>query len=139
MLQLSCGKFVLMGVLRKTRSVKELLQQFDSTDRALSVVYLVAQLRESMNKTTVYRILERLEDSGELHSFNDSSGLMWYAKCQPTCSEHEHHDIHPHFQCKNCGKVECLEVEINVPNISTHKIESASVLLTGHCEACKGK
>jgi len=92
-----------------------------------------------MNKTTVYRILERLEDSGELHSFNDSSGLMWYAKCQPTCTEHEHNDIHPHFQCKDCGKVECLEIEINVPKLATHKIENTSVLLTGQCETCQKK
>lgn len=125
-----------MAVMRKTRSVKQLLDEFKSSEGALSVVFLVKQLKENMNKTTVYRILDRLEENGQLHSFTDSSGLMWYAKCESSCSEDNHHDVHPHFQCNDCGKVECLDVEINIPQVRNRRIDKTSVLLTGKCEAC---
>ncbi|NRA93639.1 MAG: transcriptional repressor, partial [Psychroserpens sp.] len=70
-----------MSIIRKTKSVKMLLEIFESTKSALSVVDLVEQLKSEMNKTTVYRILERLENEGVLHSFNGINGLKWYAKC----------------------------------------------------------
>ena len=55
-----------MGIIRKTQSVKTLLNVFEQSDEAISVVGLVKQLNEKMNKTTVYRILERLEEDGIL-------------------------------------------------------------------------
>ena len=62
-------------------------------------------VKGEMNKTTVYRILDRLEQDGTIHCFNGKDGLKWYAKCNG-CSENHHYDLHPHFQCNNCDKVE---------------------------------
>jgi Fur family ferric uptake transcriptional regulator len=36
-------------------------------NKALSAIDLVERLKSEMNKTTVYRILERLEDKGMIH------------------------------------------------------------------------
>lgn len=124
-----------MGVVRKTKSVKTLMSIFENSGSALSVVDLVDQLKTEMNKTTVYRILERLEGEGTIHSFTGSNGLKWYAKCS-SCTSHHHDDIHPHFECRDCGKVECLEVEVTIPKIKNLHIESADVLLTGQCSDC---
>lgn len=124
-----------MGVSRKTKSVSELLGVFEQTDNALSVVELVKQLDEKMNKTTVYRILDRLEDSGELHTFMGKDGLKWYAKCHD-CSSSHHADLHPHFQCRDCGKSECLDIEIALPKVSHHRIDTAELLLVGSCQDC---
>ena len=124
-----------MGVIRKTKSVKTLLSVFEQTDGAISVVDLVKRLDKQMNKTTVYRVLERLKEDGQLHSFIGKDGVRWYAKCHQ-CSSEYHQDLHPHFQCKDCGKTACLSFEITIPNIPNYKIDSADILLVGQCEHC---
>jgi Fur family ferric uptake transcriptional regulator len=124
-----------MGVVRKTKSVVTVLNLFELSDYALLAVSLVELLNKKMNKTTVYRILERLEDEGILHSFAGKDGLTWYAKCKG-CSSSNHVDSHPHFQCRECGKSECLSIDVQVPAISNHKVDSAELLLLGHCADC---
>ena len=125
-----------MGVVRRTKSVAAVLEVFQHTNNAVSVVKLVEDLKELMNKTTVYRILDRLEDQGTLHSFTGRDGLTWYANCSNNCTSSHHTDMHPHFQCSDCGKTACLEVDIAIPKIPNYKINSAELLLVGQCEAC---
>jgi len=125
-----------VGIIRKTKSVRAILDQFKKADTAISVVDMVDRVGQDMNKTTVYRILERLEDEGSLHSFMGGDGNRWYAKCKG-CSSHEHQDTHPHFQCKDCGKTECLTLDISIPSLPGHKVESASLLLVGQCQECQ--
>ncbi len=124
-----------MGVVRQTKSVRIILDRFENHTEALSVVDLVKDLGDVMNKTTIYRILDRLDEDGVLHSFLGKDGMKWYAKCQ-SCSAHEHHDVHPHFQCKSCGKTECLSIEVTIPAITNKHVESAQVLILGECDAC---
>lgn len=124
-----------MGIIRKTKSVKTLLEVFEQADSALSVVELVERLHREMNKTTVYRILDRLEDDGTLHSFMGRDGLKWYAKCRG-CTASQHTDAHPHFQCRGCGKTECLTLDVSIPSVPNRKVDSAELLLIGLCEEC---
>ena len=124
-----------MGIVRKTKSVEALLEVFKQSEHAISVVDLVRQVKQDMNKTTVYRILDRFEQDGIVHSFLGKNGLRWYAKCQ-SCSSDHHIDLHPHFQCENCGKIECLDTNFSIPSISNHTVESAQLLLIGRCEEC---
>lgn len=124
-----------MGVLRKTKSVKLLLEEFDKDSSAISVITLIERLNSQMNKTTVYRVLDKLEDDGLLHSFLGKNGHKWYAKCSG-CSSSVHHDVHPHFECTSCGKVECLTIHITIPEIPNRKVELSQVFLQGKCEAC---
>lgn len=124
-----------MGVIRKTKSVETLLAIFENNKAAVSVVQLIDLLKEKMNKTTIYRILERIENDGVVHSFMDKDGLKWYAACHG-CSSTEHIDIHPHFQCQDCGKIDCLTVDMQIPPIPNRKINFSQVLLIGQCESC---
>jgi len=125
-----------MSVVRKTKLVEAVIEHFKQSNSALSVVDLVKRFKGRANKTTIYRILDRLENDGSVHSFKGQDGLTWYAKCFSNCSTDFHKDIHPHFQCKQCGKVECLSISIVLPNIETHRIESAEMFLTGRCQEC---
>lgn len=124
-----------MGIIRKTKSVQTLLTIFENNSQAISVVNLISQLSEKMNKTTIYRILDRLENDGIVHSFLGKEGLKWYAKCHG-CSSANHIDLHPHFQCQECGKVECVSMNISIPSIPNKKINSSQLLLVGQCENC---
>ena len=134
-MQLSCVKIFVMGIIRKTKSLTAVLNVFDDISDAISVVRLVELLKTEMNKTTVYRILDRLEEEGIIHSFNGQEGLKWYAKCKE-CTAHHHVDGHPHFQCTVCNKVECIDVSIEIPAIAKHKIDDVDILIKGKCEEC---
>ena len=124
-----------MKEFRKTKAVTLVLHEFDQANKALSVVYLVKCFQSEMNKTTVYRILERLEQKGLLHSFTGKDGLKWYAKCSHSSNAIDNNS-HPHFQCQKCGKSECLSVDLTVPTVPDYNIFSANLLLTGHCKDC---
>jgi len=124
-----------MGIVRKTKSLKIILEAFGDSNSALSVVELVKRFQSDMNKTTVYRILERLEEDGILHSFTGTNGLKWFAKCQDAISTN-HTDLHPHFQCQKCGKSECLTIDISIPAVPNYRIDSANLVLIGECDVC---
>jgi len=124
-----------MGIIRNTPSVAMLLDEFEKNNFAISVVELVKRLESSLNKTTVYRVLDRLEDDGIVHSFLDKNGLKWYAKCDG-CSSSGHLDTHPHFQCIECGKVDCLTIKVSIPVIPNREVKVSQVLIQGKCETC---
>lgn len=124
-----------MTIIRKTKSLKQVLKVFDESNQAISAVTLNEALQKDMNKSTVYRTLDRLEEEGVIHSFIGSEGLKWYAKCHNCCTDN-HHDLHPHFQCNSCGKVDCIEIKIEMPQIPNRKVESTHLLVFGICEEC---
>ncbi|MBU2997528.1 transcriptional repressor [Cellulophaga baltica] len=124
-----------MGIIRKTQSVALLLDEFNTNSGAISVTTLNKRLNSNLNKSTIYRVLDKLEDDGVLHSFLGDNGIKWYAKCEG-CSHDNHKDIHPHFQCVVCGKVDCLNVDIVVPKIPNREINSTEILIKGKCETC---
>ena len=124
-----------MGVIRKTASIEILLNEFKEKGQAIAATDLIKRLNEKLNKTTVYRVLDRLEDDGVLHSFIGADGIKWYAKCNG-CTTNSHNDIHPHFECVKCGAVDCLNISIEVPNIDNRKVLKSHMMLQGVCEKC---
>ena len=124
-----------MGIMRQTKSVKRILNEFEKEPKALSTVDLIKRLSQDHNKTTIYRVLDRLEDDGVLHSFQGTDGVKFYAKCHG-CSKSQHSDIHPHFQCVSCGKMDCLDVRVSIPKVPNRRVLSSEFLLQGHCEQC---
>lgn len=124
-----------MGIIRKTKSIEMVLEEFEKSSEAISTVALIKRLEIRLNKTTIYRVLERLEDDGVLHSFLGADGVKWYAKCE-NCTKTVHIDTHPHFQCVDCGKVDCITVDIAIPKIPNRKVISSQVLIQGKCEMC---
>ena len=124
-----------MGIIRKTKSVEALLNEFNKSSSAISAKKLIQSLDSKFNKTTIYRVLDKLEDDGVLHSFLGKNGLKWYAKCND-CSSNKHRDLHPHFQCLDWGKVDCLAVSVSLPKIPNRKIEVSQLLIQGKCETC---
>ena len=124
-----------MGIIRKTKSVDVLLAEFEKGSGAISVIELVQRIEENLNKTTVYRVLDKLEDDGILHSFLGKKGIKWYAKCNG-CSSSAHMDVHPHFQCLECDKMDCLDISIKIPRISNRKIIASHILIQGKCDKC---
>ena len=126
-----------MGVSRKTKTVKLLLDLFDRKDSALSIVELVSTFSGKMNKSTVYRILNRLEESGLLHSFLGNDGLKRYAKGDQRPAKSKNTTMHPHFLCEDCGISSCLPLEISTSSIPNYTIKSSEQLYLGQCNNCQ--
>ncbi len=124
-----------MGIIRKTQSVEILLSEFNNSVGAISAIALIKRLNSELNKTTIYRVLDKLEDDGVLHSFLDKKGNKWYAKCN-TCTNSKHFDVHPHFECLSCGKVDCLNINVLIPNIPNREVVASQILIQGKCENC---
>jgi len=120
-----------MAIKRQTKSVKRLMDAFEETKTAISVSSLLKRFQDEMNKTTVYRILDRLEGSGVLHSFIGKDGQRWYSTTAIDKTTY-----HPHFQCDACGKSECITLDIAIPALTDHKVDSANLLLIGQCKDC---
>ena len=126
-----------MSLTRKTKTVKLFLDLFEKKSGAISIIELVSIFKNDMNKTTVYRILTRLEESGILHSFVDKKGLKRYAKNPPGEEPIKDQFPHPHFLCEDCGISKCLPIKIQNPTIPDLIINSAEQLYLGQCGNCQ--
>jgi Fur family ferric uptake transcriptional regulator len=124
-----------MGVVRKTKSLELLLNEFKTQSKAISTIELIKRLNSKLNKTTIYRVLENLVDDGILHTFISQDGIKWYAMCR-NCTKLKHEDLHPHFECIKCGEIDCLKTEVIIPEIQNRKILSSQILIQGMCEKC---
>jgi len=124
-----------MGVVRKTKHLEQVLSVFRQSSDALSVSMLLDCLNNEINKSTVYRMLDKLEDDGVIHSFMTMDQIRFYALCKG-CLSDRHVESHAHFQCTSCKRVSCFSEEIGLPTSGRARITSAQVLLTGQCESC---
>ena len=112
------------------------LAAFNKNSEAMSVVDLSHRFKDKMDKVTVYRILDRLESSGILHSFMGKDGIKRYAKSKEKDIPLTNLQIHPHFLCTECGNSSCLPIKVSIPTFADYLIESAEQLLIGKCKDC---
>ena len=125
-----------MSILRKTKSVRLILSAFNDNKDAISIVELINKFNKKMNKTTVYRVLERLEKSSILHSFVGKDGLKRYAKGEKNSNSKKILNSHPHFLCEDCGTSSCIPIDIIIPSIPNYTIKTSEHLLIGQCKNC---
>ena len=124
-----------MGIIRKTKHFQKVLAEFSKSPRAISANSLVSRFESTMNKSTIYRILHKLEDDKIIHSFVGLNGLKWYAKCSD-CSFKNHNDNHPHFQCEECNEVRCIPDVINQTELIGSQFHVKNILLSVLCSRC---
>ncbi|MBM56230.1 MAG: transcriptional regulator [Euryarchaeota archaeon] len=124
-----------MGIIRKTKHFQKVLDEFSKSARAISANSLVSRFASLMNKSTIYRILNKLEDDNIIHSFIGLNGLKWYAKCSD-CSSQKHNDNHPHFQCEACNEVRCIPNVTNEPELIGSQFHVKNILISGLCSRC---
>jgi len=98
----------------------------------LTAPQLLDQLHTSgkpVNKTTVYRSLERLENDQLICKHNLVNNELAYEL-------REHH--HDHLVCSSCHKVQTTECQITIPQeLSNFKISHHHLTLYGLCSECQ--
>ena len=98
--------------------------------------------RSDLSKVSVYRALESFRAAGIVHRVDAGDRLWRFAVCE--CLHNVH--CHPHFTCRVCGEVECLDhisLETYLPRMPIsppgYHIEEQEVYLRGTCPKCSAK
>ena len=92
---------------------------------------------DNINRVTVYRILDLLVDKGLVERINGGGRSFVYG-----LAPNENHPAHPHFYCKSCGNLECLNPQsLNVDLQHMQRtfaglIENVEVRVDGVCKNC---
>ncbi|MGD8846180.1 MAG: transcriptional repressor [Desulfobacteraceae bacterium] len=91
----------------------------------------------SINRVTVYRILDLLVDTGVIDRISTGGRAFYYG-----LAPNDHHEPHPHFYCKRCGQMDCLNPEsLQVETEPLWKtfpgrIDKVEVRVDGVCKNC---
>jgi Fur family ferric uptake transcriptional regulator len=91
----------------------------------------------SINRVTVYRILDLLVDHEIVERLSTGGRAAYYG-----LAPNEYHKAHPHFYCKSCGQMDCLNPEsLSVDTNPLWKtfpgrIDKVEVRVDGICKNC---
>ncbi len=99
-------------------------------------IHDTVQRNHSINRVTVYRILDSLVESGLVDRI--SGGRASFYGLAPN----DNHQPHPHFYCRQCGRMNCLNPRSISMDISSFervfpgKINNVEVRVDGICKNC---
>ena len=122
---------------RNTVPKKEILSVLKASDSALSHEMIQAEFK-SMNRATIYRVLNRFCEDGIVHRIVGDDGKQYFALCLD-CQEKGHRHKHFHFRCVECGKVECIKGEFEVTLPEGYISERFNGVISGWCRECPPK
>ena len=100
-------------------------------------IYRTLGRSSGINRVTVYRILDLLVDSGLVDRISTGGRAFYYG-----IAPNDHHQSHPHFYCKHCGQMDCLDpasMDVNTrPLWKTFpgQIDKVEVRVDGICKNC---
>ena len=100
-------------------------------------IFKTLERGSSINWVTVYRILDRLVDQGMVERLSTGGRAAYYG-----LAPNDNHRPHPHFYCKSCGQMDCLNPEsLNVETDAIQKtfpgrIDKVEVRVDGICKNC---
>jgi Fur family ferric uptake transcriptional regulator len=100
-------------------------------------IFRILERSGSINRVTVYRILDLLVDAGVIERISTGGRAFYYG-----LAPNHHHAPHSHFYCKSCGRMDCLTPgALNVEAESLWKtfpgrIDKVEVRVDGICKNC---
>jgi len=123
-----CGKLL---NLRKTEfQIAKLLQENILSAKELQKIL-------NVDKATIYRNIKNLLKKEIIREIKNRNGIGFY---EMNCKIHN--PIHPHFECKICGKIYCLKIlspedVLSLSSYTDFKIENIKIKFEGICNECK--
>jgi len=100
-------------------------------------IFKIVDRTRSMNRVTVYRILDLLVEKNVLERLSVGSRAAYYG-----LAPNENHAPHPHFYCTACGQMDCLNsaaVDVNAESLKKTfpgEIQRVEVRVDGICKNC---
>ncbi len=130
----------------KTKAREEIMaylkEHTEQRFTAREICEAVSGKTDSINRTTVYRNLDRLCETGDLLKFKEPNQDAWYYQYS---FDHDHCDEHMHAQCSECGRIFHLEdsfadtFEKKVQDEYGLIIDPSKTIIIGKCDKCRDK
>ena len=105
---------------------------------AFTLEELTAALDGVLAKSTVYRLMNRLVEEGEVRRLarDDSRRFLYQALACESCH------AHLHMQCTTCGKLihldeDTSEAMLRMLSQTEFEVDEGKTLLLGHCKNCR--
>jgi len=117
-------------------AVLEILRESSRAFKAQEILAIIRS-RRRVNKVTVYRILEDFARRGVIRRLSLEGRVNHF---ELAC---EHRPPHPHFQCRSCREIQCLEpvplsrmwAELQGP--VGNQAEEIDIRVAGLCHKCR--
>lgn len=113
------------------------LKEIIKASHPVSLADLEAMLEFSMDKASIFRVLELFSKKDIVHVIEDGSRSLKYELCQSS-SNHSIYDQHVHFYCENCKEIYCFDT-VSVPLINMpdgFHPHSVNYMIKGICPKC---
>jgi len=126
--------------LRATNNRIRVLEVVGNNTFPLSAkdIFNTLERSSSINRVTVYRILDLLVDQGVVERISTGGRAFYYG-----LAPNKYHEPHPHFYCTTCGQMDCLNPESLTVDMETllktfpGQIEKVEVRIDGICKNCR--
>ena len=120
---------------RNTPAKEAVLSVLHDTARAMSQDAIERRMDIAVDRTTIYRVLNRFCEDGVLHRIVAEDGKQYFALCT-RCGERRTPVHHFHFRCSRCETLECLPVPVHFSLPDEYQVEGINCVLTGVCREC---
>jgi Fur family ferric uptake transcriptional regulator len=125
--------------LKATPNRLDVLEVLGNNNYPLSAsdIYEILKRSSTINRVTVYRILDLLVEHGVAERISTGGRAFYY-----DIASNDHYKPHPHFYCKNCGQMDCLSPEALIVDIGPFwktypgRIDKVEVRIDGICKNC---
>jgi Fur family transcriptional regulator, ferric uptake regulator len=125
--------------LEPTENRVRVLEIIGNSSYPLSAMEVLAGIKKthSINKVTVYRILELLVENNILERLSTGGRAAHFG-----LAPNDNHVRHPHFYCTRCGRMNCLKPESMSLNMASLErsfsgaIDRVEIRVDGICEDC---
>jgi len=121
--------------LKRTSCREGIIEVVLSSNEALSENEIRKRLAGNYDRTTFYRSFKTLEEHGIIHKIIVDNQLVKYALDNSITHKREH----PHFFCKECNTVQCLDtvpvIEFLLPE--GYEQMKTEIIIKGTCALCK--
>ena len=100
-------------------------------------IYTIVTKSNAINRVTVYRVLDNLVERDLVQRIS-SAGRAFFYGLAPNAV----HTAHPHFYCKQCGRMDCLQPDAITLKVDTSKnrlsgeVKNIEIRIDGVCRRC---
>lgn len=114
------------------------MRELKKVSKPVSLADLESMLDYSMDKASIFRVLELFAEKDVVHAIEDGSRSLKYELCNNE-TQHSISDQHAHFYCEVCKEIYCIESAsvplVEIPEgFTPHTI---NYMIKGICPKCK--
>ncbi len=133
------GEMLKRCSVRLTPTREAVLKVLVREKRPMSYKEVIGGLKSQYDRVTVYRTLLLLLDKKMVHRVMDMKGAWRFCAHDP--GKHGCPGDHPHFECRICGRMKCLEWD-SLPHIEVEPgtiVEGKNMVVYGVCAQCANR